>query len=399
MALNKSQILIVCNSFPPAVSGVGQYVYNIVNRLRHKYDFVVLTNDIISKLGSKNVRRIQSYHENLFKVIRVPSLPPYAPYIWTYPLVIKGLKIIRKEQIGLVHVHSFGQIHSDILTFLSKKNDLPVIYSVHGWRNIENLYARPLLGIYESVFAPRILKSADIITVLGKRSLQYIESIVSRSGGCGNCRITIVPNGIDFYAIRKTIKKVRREGLYTKCDRKVILYAGRLSRLKGVLDLIRAFALVHKLHKEAFLTIIGDGPLRNDITTIINKYDLKDSVDIIGYKSHQKVIEDYFSQAFVFVLPSYSEGMPTAILEAMASGVPVITTNVGDIQDIALHKETGLLVKPGDIKQLAESILMVMEDDYLRQKLITNGLRMAEFHDWSLVIPKIDQIYADLLLR
>jgi glycosyltransferase involved in cell wall biosynthesis len=391
-SVKKPQILIVCNSLPPVISGVGQYVYNTVKKLSNRYFFTILTLNATAGYDiEKNVNLQNSYEYLDFEIIRVRPLPPYAPYIRTYPLVLGALKILKKLDINLLHVHSFHQVHSDVLTVLAKKYNLPVVYSIHGWRNVENSFINPLLDIYEHLVAANVLKLADIITVLGKNSFRYIESIVK-----SDIKISIVPNGVDFYDIRKSLEGAKRH-LYRKKGKNNIMYVGRLSRSKGILDLMRAFTLIRKVKAETFLTIIGDGPLRSTITDLINKYSLEDHVNVVGYVPNNQLVSNWLPEADVLALPSYGEGMPTVILEAMAVGVPVVASDVGDIRDVAVHEENCLLVKPGATKQLADYILEVIEDDVLRRRLISNGLKTAESHDWSIIAEKMDQIYREIL--
>ncbi|MEM2241036.1 MAG: glycosyltransferase family 4 protein [Nitrososphaeria archaeon] len=397
MSVIKPKILVVCNSFPPAVSGVGQYVYSFVNKLTDNYEFTILTTDIVSLHGFKGIKRVQEYRYGYSKnkIIRVRCLPPYAPYLLTYPLTFVGSNIIKKESFNLIHLHSLGQIHSDALTILSKKRNLPVVYSVHAWKNVENLFANSLLGIYESAIVSQILRFADVITVLGTRSLKYINSFFCASRK--HPRIEIVPNGVDFYNIRRIVN-INEEKKSLNGVEDNILFIGRLSRIKGVYDLLKAFTIVKRFHDSCQLTIIGDGPLKNDIIHLVQKHDqLRKSVIFVGYILSRSLIYKHFYNSTVLVLPSYSEGMPTVILEAMAVGVPVIVTDVGDISDVIVHGENGLLVKPGDVKELAENILAVIWDKNLRRKLMINGLETAQKYDWSIISKKIDSIYRSLI--
>ncbi|MEM3610193.1 MAG: glycosyltransferase family 4 protein [Candidatus Anstonellales archaeon] len=392
----KPKVLVVCNSFPPAISGVGQYVYNFVNKLTERYEFTILTTDIVSLCGLKSIKRTREYCQGHLKnrVIRVPCLPPYAPYLLTYPLTFVGSNIIKKENYSLVHLHSLGQIHSDTLTILSKKRNLPVVYSIHGWRNVENLFVNPLLFIYESTIVSKILKFADVITVLGSRSLKYISSLLRVSSR--HSKIEIVPNGINFYDIRRILNKSKEKNLLNEVENN-ILFVGRLSRMKGIYELLRAFTIVQRFN-DCRLTIVGDGPLKDTIINFVQKYGrLKKSINFIGPVLNRSSLYKLFYNSKVLVLPSYSEGMPTVILEAMSIGVPVIATDVGDIVDIIMHGENGLLVRPGDIKDLAKKILMMIEDGNLRRKFIKNGLKTAQKYDWSIISKKIDKIYRALI--
>jgi len=202
----------------------------------------------------------------------------------------------------------------------------------------------------------------------------------------------IAPNGVDFYTIRKLMELAKAKEL--RREEKMILYVGRLVKTKGVVDLLASFKVLSKIDTEAMLVIKGDGPLKLFIKNFINRYGLKERVKFIeGVLPWEKVIFDYYSKASVFVLPSYAEGLPTVILEAMSAEVPVITTPVGDIPDIIHHGETGIFVNPGDIKALTNSILTLLQDKGLRRKIISNALNVAMKHDWRFIVSIFDKIY------
>jgi len=394
----KPNILIICNSFPPAISGVGQYVYNLTKSLKDKYNFKILTSNMSVQSSWTRIACLPTYQKlDGVEIISVRLLPPYLPYLLTYTLAMEAKKYIRSKLVNIVHVHSLGQLHSDASLLFAKKRSLRTVYTIHAWRNVEGPFSRLLLSIYEHSIAPRVLRSADIITVLGKRGQQYVQSILK----CKGKKIEVVPNGIDFKRIRSVIEKVRDENFWKNVgipdNKKILIYYGRLTRMKGLFDLILAFYQVHKLNRDVFLLIIGSGPLMNNLTTLINKLGLGGSCMITSATTYQ--LFNYLANSHLFVLPSYAEGMPTTILEAMAAEVPVIATNVGDVADIVIHGKTGLIVQPGNVQQLTNSILEILENGKLRRDLIKNGLEVARLHDWSLIAEKVNIIYERLLMK
>lgn len=397
---DKPRILIICNTFLPTISGVGQYIYNITRLLKNRYDFVVLTSDASSRYSWRSIIRLQTYLKVYgVEIVPIRLLPPYFPYLLTFPLAMEARRRIKKKLVDIVHSHSFGQIHSDISLIFAKKSGLPTAYTIHGWKNIETSFVRPLLSAYESTIAPRVLRSADVITVLGKRGAQYVQSLLKSQG---RNRIEIVPNGVDFRRVRNIVENTRNKNFWKNMEipdnRKILIYAGRLTKMKGLIDLILAFRQVHKSNKDSFLLIIGDGPLKNSLVTLINNYGLRGSCKIVAQTTNYNLLR-YLANAHIFVLPSYAEGMPTVLLEAMAAEVPVIATNVGDIEDIVIHKETGLIVQPGNIQQLANSILEVLDSEKLRRKLARNSLEIAKLHDWFLIAEKVGRIYERLAAK
>jgi len=389
--LTNPTIIILCNSFLPSISGVGRYVSNMVKHLRYKYNFVVIT------MGGKNELYVKTYtvadEVKLFSrniVYFVPQASWNLPYFSTLPILVRLL--LFKIHSNVIHTHSIGQVHSDLASLLSFKKR--IIYTIHGWRNATNLIAQRLYSTYESI-VPFFLKGADIITVLGNKSKEYVCSLLKDSILCKE-RVIITPNGVDFYAVRRIIESVGPRNI--EKEGKNVLFVGRLVRTKGLIELLYAFKMLTKIDREIKLIIVGSGSLSSFVMSFISRYDLRNRVEFAeGVLPWEKVILKYYSRADVFVLPSYSEGLPTVLLEAMATGVPVVTTPVGDITDIVRHGETGILVKPGNIKMLAEAILTILQDKSLRKKIVSNALNTVRNYDWKVIANIFDNVYSRMI--
>ncbi|WP_282058321.1 glycosyltransferase family 4 protein [Lentibacter algarum] len=122
-----------------------------------------------------------------------------------------------------------------------------------------------------------------------------------------------------------------------------LLFVGRLAAVKGLPVLLRALAHV----PEATLTIVGDGPQRGDIEALIDALNLHERVQLMGYRSQDEVAE-LLSQSRALVLPSFAEGLPVVLMEAMAAGLPVITTQIAGVPELVKDRENGWLVAAGD---------------------------------------------------
>jgi glycosyltransferase involved in cell wall biosynthesis len=149
---------------------------------------------------------------------------------------------------------------------------------------------------------------------------------------------------------------------------RILLTIGRLSREKGHRDLVRAIHVLRALRQELEfrLVIVGDGPERAGIRTLTSALGLEGEVLLAG---HQSNVQPFYALADLFVLPSRSEGSPNVLLEAMAAGVPVVSTGVGGVPEIVRHGESALLVKAGDTRAMAEAILRLLQDSGLARSL------------------------------
>lgn len=181
-------------------------------------------------------------------------------------------------------------------------------------------------------------------------------------------KVQVVPNGVEIRG-RPDFEGER------------LIYVGRLTRKKGVEYLISAMKLVRDLD----LLIVGDGPDRERL----EKMAVGLPVEFAGRVPPARIYR-YLRQAKILILPSLYEGLPNVILEAMSMGVPVIATRVGGIPDLVKDGETGLLVEPGRVDELATSIKKLVEDDDLRRKVSKNCLEEVKKYSWEKVVEKFE---------
>jgi glycosyltransferase involved in cell wall biosynthesis len=158
----------------------------------------------------------------------------------------------------------------------------------------------------------------------------------------------------------------------------LIVAVGRLIAKKGFADLIRACRLLMERGKSFRCEIIGEGPLEQELREQITQLDLQNSVELLGARP-QHEIREHLAAASVFVLPSVvdpdggMDNLPTVIMEAMAAGLPVVSTVIGGISEMVVQNETGFLVPPGDVAALAGAIERLLGDISLAREFGKNG--------------------------
>jgi glycosyltransferase involved in cell wall biosynthesis len=179
-------------------------------------------------------------------------------------------------------------------------------------------------------------------------------------------KITVVHCGVDPKAFAKP-GPVAHNGSQLH-----ILNVGRLVPLKGQLILIEAVAALVDRGLDVLLTIVGDGPLRNELDLAVRQRALGDRVRLVGNVGQDDIVERY-RDADVFCLPSFREGVPVALMEAMASGLPVIASGIMGIPELVQDRVSGLLVLPGRADLLATAIAALAGDPPLRRRLADNA--------------------------
>ncbi|WP_127558657.1 glycosyltransferase family 4 protein [Nioella ostreopsis] len=162
-------------------------------------------------------------------------------------------------------------------------------------------------------------------------------------------------------------------------DGKKLLFVGRLAAVKGVPVLLEALAEARRTRPDLTLTLVGDGPDRAALETQASDLDLAGAVTFAGYRSQSDVAE-LLARHDALILPSFAEGVPVVLMEAMAAKMPVIATAVGGVSELVEDGTNGYLVAPGDGAALRAAILRVMEDCALRQRMGDAGRAKVEAH-------------------
>ena len=281
-------------------------------------------------------------------------------FLRLYQAVYVGLRL-REMGIGHVHAHFMGMaartafwIHKFFpitFSFTAHAND------IFAPRNFE-------VGLVKLVDAARVIVT---VSDYAKKFLQ--ERFPERAA-----RIRHIYNGLNLAEFGRT---------HFSCSPPLILGVGRLIAKKGFADLIRACGLIAERGKSFRCEIIGEGPLEDELRGQIERLNLQDRVALSGARPMGEVRRRLIA-ANVFVLPSIidpdggMDNLPTVIMEAMATGLPIVSTTIGGIPEMVVENETGFLVQPGDAAALADAIEQVIDDRLLAQRLGQGGYERAQ---------------------
>lgn len=203
-------------------------------------------------------------------------------------------------------------------------------------------------------------------------------------------RFTVVPGATDA----ERFVPVASPGRVS--DPAVLLYHGRVDARKGVLDLLDAVAKLRADTVPVRLLLSGIGPDLDSVATRITELGLADVVELLGAVPYERAHEVY-ARGEIFVSPTYAEGFSNTILEAMASGLPVISTDVVGVRDCVRPDENGLLVPPGDPAALAAAVRRLLDDPELRRRLAEQARTDVERQwSWPVIADRITDVYDGL---
>jgi len=261
-----------------------------------------------------------------------------------------------------------------------------VVLTIHAYGGfLSNHYRTVLAKLHNPIVGKSVLKLVNKIIVLDPLAKNHFSKIVGEED-----KIEVIPNGIIFDKFSNSSsgdfkQKYNIEG-------RVVLFVGLLQQRKGVQHLLKAASQILKKVPDTVIVIVGKGEYRKHLVKLSNDLGIEDKVKFFGFLSDQELLEVY-SMVDILVLPSAFEGLPTVILEAMASGKPVVATNVGGIPSVVKDGITGFLVEYGNIEQLAEAIKTILTDENLARNMGKKGREIASNYDWSIISKKVERLY------
>lgn len=290
-----------------------------------------------------------------------------------------GLLVVRRVKVLHIHVArntSFWRKSIFILFAYAAK--CPVIVHLHSggfpefyWNKCDAMQKRVVRFI---------LDHADRIIVLSSQWWGLLDGMTQ------NTRITKIPN---------FIIEVENEPAACEREKNSVLFLGRLSTEKGFFDLLEAAAIVRQRIPGFKLQCGGVGDI-NEVMARIKKLGMEDNIELLGWVEDEER-RKLLNRTAAFVLPSYIEGVPMGILEAMAAGVPVISTTVGGIPEVIDCGVDGILMEPGDINALANAIASLLRNAEMRVDMgVAARQKIAQRFSAEKVLPQLEAIYRSL---
>lgn len=298
-------------------------------------------------------------------------------------MIVRVNEIVRDQKIDIIHAH---EVKSDVIAYLaSRLRPTPIVTTLHGWIG-NSLKGRMFIKLDK-----RVVRGFDRVIAVSRQ----IEQDLLKAG-VSESKIRLLHNAIvvENYQ-RKGMRGVLQEVVGRPVESPVIASVGRLSAEKGHADLVDAIVVVKKAGHKVSLVLIGDGPERQSLLRQVEKLGLQDCVHLPGYvQAPQRLLED----VDLMVLPSHTEGLPNAALEALLMEVPVLATRVGGTPEVIIDGETGRLVEAHSPQQLAEGIFQFLVSPEEWRRMAKRGKERVERHfDFRARTRKLEAIYQEIV--
>ncbi|NOY85440.1 MAG: glycosyltransferase family 4 protein [Nitrospirae bacterium] len=259
--------------------------------------------------------------------------------------VIKALKVSK----GADMIHAQWLYSGIIALFLKKMKGLPFVVTLRG-TDVQKAQKGKLAALI-SVW---VMKEAVWITTVNQEMKNWVVQ-----EGIPSDTVSVIRNGVDL------------SGLHKKDPEDPIcrfIFVGSLVPGKGVNILIQAFSSVHALEKNTHLLVVGEGEEADHLKAEVQKKGLSHAVEFLGRKNSDQ-IPSLMQKSDCLVLPSFAEGIPNVVLEAMACGLVVVASNLPGIREVLKDEETGFCIAPGDVEDLAQKLLILVRNPERRKKM------------------------------
>lgn len=294
-------------------------------------------------------------------------------------------QFIREQRVDILHTHGYK---SDVLGLLAarrRRRHCKLVTTPHGWSTKAGLKLQSYEWLDRSV-----LPLFDAVVPLSGQTYDGLRRIPGMTA-----KLRLIRNGVDLSEIDSPdqpaaeVERLKRDGYF------VVGYIGQLIPRKGIDTLVKAFSRLALPRKR--LCIVGDGPSRVDLERYAERLGITEEVTFFGFRTDRIAFLKGFD---IFVLPSYLEGIPRCLMEAMAAGVPVIVSDIPGCRALVEDGETGLLFQPGDDRALSSWMKAVLSDHKLRAILGKRGSCLVRReHSAATMAERYAELYWKLTFR
>ena len=373
--------------YHPTIGGVEKVMYELAKRqVKQGHEVHVFCCD------SDKYERIK-IKEEIVEGIHIHRLPYWFrlslnTFIW--PSLLWKFK----EKFDIIHSHVSGHDYILFAGLLAKKTGAKHIHTTHcPWTDtsFRPLILRPFLLMNDLFLNKLSFNYVDRIIAITPWELDKLKRFTENPK-----KIKVIPNGMDNIFFKK-IKNNNFKKKYKIKEKNMVLFFGRLNPTKGPEKLAETAINISKKRKDiAFVWVGPDEGKLEEVKSLIKNHK---NMYYIPPINNKKEVAEMYQSADIYVLPSYREGLPLTLFEAMASGLPVVASPVNGIPFEMKDSENGFFADYGDIKTLEENILKVLNDKKLSKKISKNNIQKAKAHDWDLIYEKYMEEYKSLLKK
>ena len=414
------KIVISSDLYYPMINGVAVFSRNLAAGLKKRgHEVMVVTPSITGDFTVEKdpeygflVTRLSSMRLHVYpdQINKVPEAKEFLGLKLPKLFYKNGLnvslncykevcQVLDDFEPDLIHDQTPGPVALAVFRY-AKKRDIPLVSTDHTYPDnltqqikLPKLAKKPINSVMNKYFVS-FLKRSEYATMPTE---QAVADLIPNKRKPFKVPVEALSNGIDLSRFAKG--KPNKE-IYDKYNiprnKPIVLYVGRVDPEKSLDVLAEAFVKVAKKKPDAQLVVVGDGTAKPKLESILEKAGLSEQVHFLG-----RVVGDDLPQIYrtgtVFAITSKTETQSIVLMEAMASGLPCVAVKAGAVHELVKNNKNGYLANPDDVNGVARSILRILENPTLREKMSKESVARAERHDISHTLTRMEEIYHEVL--
>lgn len=381
------KVAIVTHRFSPAQGGVETYVRNLSSGLVDDgYDVTIFATDIFScapfvRFSMRNMERgiswarIRTFWAT--KPLRGIEATAIAPFM---------IGDLIKEDFDVIHAQNYVYFPAYASAFVNLIKKIPFVLTAHS--SARSAVPKAVRRLYDFTLGKFALSMIDHVIALTQKEKKYLEAL-----GVPDNEVSVIPHGID---LKKFMNPPNPNDFREKYNvtGSIVLFVGRLApRHKGLPFLVKAIPIVSKEEPNTTFVFVGpDAGIKTELVKLSHKLGVNRKTMFLGTVDDDDLVKAYHA-CDLFVLPSILEPFGIVLLEAMASGKPIVASDIDGIPEVVRHGENGLLVPPRDVNRLASAIITLLQDACMAKQIKKNNVLKARSYSLKKVIKATEKVY------
>ena len=408
------KIAIASDIYYPMTNGVAVFSHNLALGLKSRgHEVMVICPSFNGKYHVENEAGVKTVHltsakfpfypdqinevpeRKEFLGIPMPRLAYKHGIWWATRAPIEVKKALKKFKPDVIHLQTAETIAIAVVRY-ARKTDTPLVTTGHAYPDNVTGQFKFLKPVKKPVdaavraYMASFLKHSEYATMPTEMA---IEDLVPKNRKHFKVSVEALSNGVDLSAFKPgkpDLSVVKKYDIDLKRPR--VLYVGRVDPEKSIEKIVEAFAAVIKHIPNAELLVVGDGIAKPELEKLVEEKNLSKNVRFLG-RVMPPDLQEIYKTGNLFATASKTETQGIVLIEAAATGLPLVAVDAGAVKELCQNKRNGILCEPDNIRQLANAMVKILSDDSLRKEYSANSLEVAKKHDINHTLSRFEEIY------
>lgn len=408
------KIAIASDIYYPMTNGVAVFSHNLALGLAKRgHEVMVIAPSFDGKYHVDNESGVKTVHltsakfpfypdqinevpeRKEFLGLPMPRLAYKNGIWWSVKPFVEIKKVLDEFQPDVIHLQTAETIALAIMRYV-RKNDIPLVTTGHAYPDNVTGQFKFLKPVKKPVdaavraYMASFLKHSEYATMPTEMA---IGDLIPKNRKRFKVSVEALSNGVDLAQFKpgKPSAQIAKE-LQLDLNRPRVIYVGRVDPEKSIEKVVEAFSLALKKVPEAELLIVGDGIAKPELEKLVREKGIEDKVKFPGRIMPPK-LQEVYRMGTLFATASKTETQGIVLIEAAATGLPLIAVDAGAVRELCQNKKNGILCKPDNVRQMARAMVKILSDRELQERYGAESLEIAKKHDINHTLSRFEEIY------